>query len=67
MLHFLGQNVHNRNGQLNLSILDVLGTEKLSLIERCPHCRSQNVHNPYVLLWNFSILDTLRTEEVSLT
>ena len=36
---------------------------RVSLIERCPHFRGQNVHNPNVIQWNLSILDTLGTGE----
>ena len=36
---------------------------EVSLIERCPHFRGQNVHNPNVIQWNLSILDTLGTGE----
>ena len=60
--YFMGQHVHNPNViQLNLSILDTLGTLKVFLIERCPYFRGQNVHNPNVIQLNLSILDTLGT------
>ena len=38
----------------------------MSLIERCPHFRGENVNNPNVIQWNLSIVDTLGTEKVSL-
>ena len=36
-----------------------LSDRKVSLIERCPHFRGQNVHNANVIQWNLSIPDTL--------
>ena len=37
---------------------------KVSLIERCPHFRGQNVHNTNVMQWNLSIVGTLETRSV---
>ena len=37
----------------------------MSLIERCPHFKGQNVHNTNVIQWNLSILDTLGTGSVT--
>ena len=38
----------------------------MSLRERCPHFRGENVSNPNVIQWNLSIVDGLGTEKVSL-
>ena len=36
---------------------------KVSLIERCPHFRGQNVRKSNVIQWNLSIPYTLGTEK----
>ena len=41
--------------------------QEVSLIERCPHSRGQNVHNTNVIQWNLSILDALETGSVAPT